>query len=264
MIVSNVLVGRQSSLYCLLLASLCLCLGCQPSHKKPLRIATSANMQFAMQALTAAFSKQNDVECQLIVGSSGKLTAQIQQGAPYDVFASADLKYPQQVFQSGLAPSPPAIYAYGHLVVWSLQDSVCLSPDRWTDQQIRRIALAQPQTAPYGKAALQTLEYYGLKDALTPKLVYGESIGQTSQFILSQAAQVGFTARSIVMAPGQKGQGFWKAIPPQAHDPIQQGVILLKTSAETAENAEKFYAFLFSPQAQSILNTYGYTTDKEG
>ena len=201
--------------FCLVLAAAPLPWGCgRAGVPGSLTIATAANMQFAMQELADRFSADTGIACNLTVGSSGKLTAQISEGAPFDLFVSADMKYPQTLYEGGLGVSPPRAYAYGSLVIWTLSET--LEPDlgSLTQNVVQHIAIANPETAPYGKAARQALEHYGLYRAVQPKLVYGESIAQTNQFVISGAAEAGITALSAVRSPQMQGMGYWKVLDP--------------------------------------------------
>lgn len=225
-------------------------------------IATAANMQFAMRELADRFTTDTGIPCKLTVSSSGKLTAQIREGAPFDLFVSADMMYPEILFREGHADKPPAVYAYGSLVLWTLNDS--LSPHLKTleDQGVRHIAVANPKTAPYGRAALQALEHYGLHEAIKPKLVFGESIAQTNQFVLSGAAEMGFTAEAAVRSPAMQGKGRWETVDPQSYAPIAQGVLLLRTPPGKQAAALAFYEYLTSAEAMEILIKYGYSIDE--
>lgn len=223
-------------------------------------IATAANMQFAMEALSEAFTLQTGISCQLVVSSSGKLTAQIKEGAPFDLFVAANMKYPQAIQESGLALEPPVIYAYGKLVLWTLRKDLVPDLNMLATSAIRQIAIANPKTAPYGQAALESLEHKALAASVKPKLVYGESIAQANQFILTQAADVGFTAMSIVLSPKMKNQGQWVAVDEESYTPIAQGVVLLKNTAPKVELARQFYLFLSTAKAKEILEDFGYQT----
>lgn len=231
---------------------------CQSSPSERLTIATAANMQFAMEEITRAFTEQTGIECETIVGSSGKLTAQIREGAPFDVFVSADMKYPAVLFEDQLTAAAPEVYAYGQLVLWSLADTLTPSVDQLATEAIRHIALANPQTAPYGAAAVEVLRHHRLYDRVVHKLVFGESIAQVNQFISSQAAEVGFTAQAVVMSPAMQGKGHWRAVDTASYTPIAQGVVILKNQTAPPEQAQQFYDFLFSPSGKEILTTFGY------
>lgn len=225
-----------------------------------LRVAVAANAQFVMEALRTAFQQQTGVKIDAIVSSSGKLTTQIQQGAPYDVFLSADMHYPQTLHQQKLTTAAPMAYAYGSLVLWTLTD-LPLSADLRVLQNpaVRHIALANPATAPYGEAAVSLLKHRKQFDAAKARLVYGESIAQVNQYVLSGAVEVGITAKSVVLDPNLKQRGHWIDLPPPGYTPIAQGVVVLKRST-LPKVAAQFVQFLRSPAARRILHQYGYRT----
>ncbi|WP_236974312.1 molybdate ABC transporter substrate-binding protein [Membranihabitans maritimus] len=235
---------------------------CRETGSAPLTIATAANMQFAMKALTEDFTNKTGIECDLIIGSSGKLTAQIKEGAPFDLFVSANMKYPQAIYEAGLANNFPEIYARGRLVLWTMSDKISPKIPSLSSRDIKHIALANPMTAPYGQAASEALQYYDLLDEISTKLVYGESISQTNQFITSGSAELGFTAMSVVLSPQMKNKGKWIEIPSKTYSPINQGVILIKRNSTNGENAKKFYNFIFSDSAKEILKGFGYNVDE--
>lgn len=222
-------------------------------------VAVAANMQFAMQSLTRNFTKETGIQCNLVVSSSGKLTAQIKVGAPYDLFVSADMKYPETLYKAGLALEKPKIYAYGKLVLWSMDKSIKPSLKTLQSHEIKHIACANPKTAPYGLATIQVLKYKGIYNSVKSKLVYGESISQTNQFITSKSAQIGFTAKSVVLSPEMKGKGSWIELNPSSYTPIAQGVIIVKQDQAEEISARKFYSYLFSAQAKKILKNFGYS-----
>ncbi|GAB3743124.1 molybdate ABC transporter substrate-binding protein [Spirosoma lituiforme] len=227
-----------------------------------LRVAVAANAQFVMEPLREAFQKQSGVQIESIVSSSGKLTTQIQQGAPFDVFLSADMEYPNALHQQGLTTSQPIVYAYGSLVLWTLSE-LPLSADLRVLQNplVRHIALANPETAPYGAAAVSLLKYRKMLASLQPRLVYGESIAQVNQYVLSGAAEVGFTAKSVVLDPALKGRGHWIDLPPPGYSPIAQGVVVLKRT-DQPKAAQQFVQFLKTLAARRLLQQYGYRTPK--
>lgn len=232
--------------------------GCSSGANQKLTIAASANMQYAIHELVLAFSNKTGIQCEVIVSSSGKLTAQIVAGAPYDVFVSADMKYPMILFNKGLTTAEPEIYAEGKLVLWSVHDEINPSIEILTNSQIKHIALANPKTAPYGSAAMEVMDYYQITDSVKPKLVYGESISQTSRFITSGAAQIGFTAKSVVLSPHVNKQGKWIEIKSNTYKPIAQGVVVLNNRREYTQHAKKFQDFLLSSTGIEILNKFGY------
>ena len=225
---------------------------------QPLRVAVAANAQFVMEQVKTAFQKKTGLMVETIVNSSGKLTTQIQQGAPYDVFLSADVEYPQTLHKQGLTVEAPVVYAYGSLVLWTMSD-LPLSADLTilSDPAIHHVAIANPATAPYGEAAVSFLKQKKLLDQVQPKLVYGESIAQVNQYILSGAAEVGFTAKSVVLDPSLAKRGHWVDLPTSGYAPIAQGVVILKRTALPKE-ARQFVQFLRSPAARRILQQFGY------
>ncbi len=228
--------------------------------KGNLTIATAANVQFAMRELIRTFTQETGIKCHMILSSSGKLTAQINAGAPFDVFVSADVKYPQELYENGLTQEPPEIYAYGKLVIWSFNEPIDSSFERLASEKIQHIAIANPKTAPYGAAAVEALKHYGVYQMTKEKLVFGESIAQTNQFIFSQSANLGFTSKSVVLSTSMKGRGYWMEVEEAAYSPLAQGVVVIKRpeANQAEEDAEKFYKFLFSKKAKSILVDFGY------
>lgn len=245
-----------------MVVSLCF-FNCDQPKSDQLKIATSANMQFAIKEIIKSFSETTGIKCQTIVSSSGKLTAQIKEGAPYDLFVSADMKFPNELFQQGFTIGEPKIYAQGRLVFWTKKNNIDLSISAIKQNKtIRHLAMANPKIAPYGKAALEVLNHYQLFQELESKLVYGESISQVNQFINSQVADLGFTSKSIVLSPQMKGKGKWREIDPTIYSPISQGVVSLKSDSNKEKLAEKFSDFLFSSKGKEILNTFGYSTEQ--
>ncbi|MCB0667977.1 MAG: molybdate ABC transporter substrate-binding protein [Saprospiraceae bacterium] len=225
-----------------------------------LAIAVAANMQFAMDELVQAFTEETGIQCKVTISSSGKLTAQIKQGAPFDVFVSANMKYPNVIYESGLAEVPPKVYAHGKLVLWTMKDGIDPSPDILPWDEIRHIAMANPETAPYGEAALDVIKDLNQFEKIRSKLVYGESIAQTNQFIITESAEIGFTAMSVVMSPQLKNKGKWVEIQSTLHRPIEQGVLVINREGQTGDQGRKFYDFLSSERAKKILESYGYNT----
>ncbi len=235
---------------------------CNQEDKSKLTVATAANMKFAMHELVKEFQEDTGIESEIIVGSSGKLTAQIKEGAPYDLFVSADMKFPNTLFENDLTIDKPQIYAYGSLVIWTLNTQLKADFESFLKKQVNHIALANSKTAPYGRAAIEVLKNKNLLEPLKSKFVYGESVAQTNQFIISYAAEIGFTAKSIVLSPNMKGKGNWKDVDPNLYSPIKQGVVILKNRDVHLEEAEKFQQFLFSDKGKEILNKFGYLTEK--
>lgn len=243
---------------CLLLLAITI-ISCHTEHKNKLVIATSSNMQFAMEELMEAFTSETSIPCAIILNSSGKLTAQINEGAPFDIFFSADLKFAAELFDSGLTTSSPKIYAYGSLVLWSWSDGITPSIELLATDRIKRIAIANPKTAPYGQASMSFLKNHKLLEEINDKIVFGESISQTNQFVISKAAEIGITAKSVVMAPALKNRGKWIDLGKEDYDPIPQSVIIIKREGGNLSWAEEFERFVFSNKGKNILEGYGYT-----
>lgn len=237
--------------------------GCTDGEKNTkVRIAAAANMQYAMRAIVKQFENESGIKCDLIIGSSGKLTAQITEGAPYDIFVSADMKYPLALSSAGLTHEPPQSYGYGQLVLWTTIEGLQPSIALLKENSIHHIALANPQIAPYGKAAIEVLNHYGLYDNLDHKLVYGESVSQTNQFISSKSAELGFTAAAVVLSPQLRDKGSWIPLDSASYKPIQQGAVLIKRDQTHLADIKEFYAYLFSQEAKLLLKNYGYLTDE--
>lgn len=238
---------------------LLLVVGCSEPPPQPLTIAASANVHYALDSLVSVFEEQYGVSCEIVVSSSGKLTAQIAKGAPYDIFLSADMRYPYSLYEEGYVKHEPVVYGLGSLVLWSFHTTD--AEDLWqvlTAEATRSIAIANPKTAPYGRATLQTLEALGLEEQVGEKLIYGESISQVNHFITSGAAEIGFTAKSVVLAPGVDPKGYWLEVSPEHYTPIAQGMVIVDHDGYEVPAALDFYRFMLSPTAQSILRYYGY------
>lgn len=234
-------------------------LGCKQGHQTKLLIATAASAKFPMNKLIEEFTKKKGVECELIVSSSGKLTAQIIEGAPYHLFISADMKYPNVLFEKKLS-NEPTIYAYGKLVLWTANKNINPSLDGLTKEEIKHIAIPNPKIAPYGEVAVEVLKYYNIYDKVEKKLVYGENVSQTNQFILSGAAELGFTSKSTVLSDEIKGKGNWIELPRASYSPIAQGAVMLKSTNKLETTAQAFLDFLSSSEGQAILEEFGYIT----
>ncbi|HET7833727.1 MAG TPA: molybdate ABC transporter substrate-binding protein [Gallionella sp.] len=226
----------------------------------PLAVAAVADAKYAFDDLAAEFKKESGIEVQGIFGSTGKIAAQVQNGAPYDVFLSDDMEHPEALYQDGLAVTRPKVYAYGVLVLWTKKElDLGRTVAMLGDTDVWKVAIANPKLASYGLAALKALENAGLSTTVVPKLIYGESVIQVAQFIDSGVADIGFVAKSQVVASKMAGQGKWLAVPEGSYDAIAQGVVVLKHGAETQySEVEKFMEFLFTPKARAIFEKYGY------
>ena len=225
-----------------------------------LHVAVAANAQFVANKLKEAFKKETGIDAELTTSSSGKLTAQIEQGAPFNVFLSADMKYPEELYSKGLTTNKPQVYAYGTLVLWTLKN-INLTSDLsiLSNRNVQKIAIANPKLAPYGEAAVQALTKRNLLSRVQQKVVYGESIAQVNQYLLSGAADVAFTAKSVVLDSAVSNKGKWIEVSPKWYNPIAQGVVIIRQSdAKQMSAANKFYQFLFSKKAKDIFIKYGY------
>jgi molybdate transport system substrate-binding protein len=250
---------RNRTFFSVALGSFLAFAACRPSEPVRLRVATSANMQFAMQEIVRAFTDSTGIGVEMVVGSSGKLTAQIREGAPFHVFVSADMDYPAALAAAGRTLGPPAVYTTGRLVCWTSGPEKKL-PFGLADlagNAYRHIAIANPKTAPYGRAAVAALQHAGVYEQVRTKLVYGESIAQVNQFVRSGAADIGITALSVVVFGETAGEGQWALVDTTAYPAIEQGVVLLDSPAAILPAARRFRAFLFSDTVRAHLNRTG-------
>lgn len=243
-----------------LICAVALCMPCGYAWAEPLTVAVAANVKYAFDDLAAEFKKETGMEARGVFGASGKIVAQVKSGAPFDVFLSADTESPEALYRERLASSAPRVYAYGVLVLWTRKNiDLGKGVAAVNDPSVQKIAIANPRLAPYGRAAIKALDGAGLGKTVEPKLVYGESISQTLQFADSGAADIGFVAKSLVVAPEMAGKGRWVEVPKASYDPIAQAVVVLKHGTETQSGAaQKFVDFLFTREARAIFEKYGY------
>lgn len=219
-------------------------------------------MQYAMEDLVKAFSQQSGIPCEMVIGASGKLTSQIIEGAPFDLFVAADTKYPEEIYQNDLALMPPRIYGYGTLVLWTTNPNITPEVSILDSDNVEHIAIANPKIAPYGIAAMELMRNHNLLEKVQHKFVYGESIAQTNQFIVSGNAEIGFTAKSVVLYDDLKALGKWVVPDTSLYTPIAQAVVLLKSTELQEKKAKEFQEFLFSDAAKKILENFGYSVVK--
>jgi len=227
--------------------------------QQKITVAVAANMQYTIEAIKTRYHLTDPTEISVVVGSSGQLAQQILHGAPFDIFISADTSFPQRIAQASLAVAPPRVYAQGVLVLWSVRKDILPKPDMalLMAPGITHIAIANPVTAPYGSAAQYILKKYNIYDAVAAKLVTGESITQTSQFIATGAADIGFTAKSIVISDAMKGKGVWVELNRNDYPPIEQAAVLIRQPVANPA-AARFYDFLFSAKSKAIYQQFGY------
>ncbi len=226
-----------------------------------LSVAAASNLVYVLDELNAAFRRSApDVALTVATGASGNLVAQISHGAPFDVFLSADLEYPRALIKAGqAAPASLVTFAVGRLVLGTTRPDLDVSSLAAVaaDPAVRRIAIAQTETAPYGRAARQALQSAGLWSAIQPRLVTGENITQTAQFVETGNADAGLVALSLVLSPRLRTQGRWTEIPASLFAPLAQGAVIT-TRGTVNPGATRYLAFLQSPEARKILERFGY------
>lgn len=228
-------------------------------EKSEIVVAVSSNLQYAIKEIVEQFENETGLTCQLVIGSSGKLTAQIMEGAPYHIFISADMKYPGELYENGKTLQPPYLYAFGKLVLWTMNNKLNLSFEELEEDKVVHIAIPNPEIAPYGRAALEALTNQGLINHVEKKLVYGESISQVNQYITSQAAEVGITSMSSVLSNELKGKGKWIELDSLSYTPIAQGLVVIEQDFGNQNNLFTFYEFLTSESSKGILRSFGYS-----
>jgi len=223
-------------------------------------VAAAANMKYAVTDIAKAFTAESGIGVKIITGASGKLTQQIMSGAPYDAFLSADVEYPAKLANGGFTTTPSQVYAYGTLILWSdtgvdLSKGVAIV----ADPSVKKIAVANPKTAPYGTEAMNAMKYYKVADDAASKIVTAESISQVGSYVTTKAVDVGFMAKSIVLSPEMKNVGKWVEVDPKAYNTIDQAMVGLKNgSPENQIAAKKFLRYMSSPKALAILKASGY------
>ncbi|MGQ7946192.1 molybdate ABC transporter substrate-binding protein [Flavobacterium sp. WC2509] len=230
--------------------------------QQKITIVAAANLKIALDSIATVFKKENPtIDAQVAYGASGKLFEQISNSAPFDLFFSADMDYPNELKKKKLTTSEVKMYAIGKLAIWSKKtDPNKRKINSLLDANIHKISIANPTTAPYGEKATESLKFYKIYDNVKSKLVFGENITQTSQFVTTGAADIGIIALSLVLTPNMiKEGGKHYIIPQKSHAPLEQGCVLLKHAQGNA-SATKFYNFISSKKAVAILKYYGYDT----
>jgi molybdate transport system substrate-binding protein len=226
------------------------------------RVAAAADLKFAMTELATQFEKQSGTKLDVTYGSSGNFLTQIQNGAPFDLFFSADSDYPKKLEDADLTePGTLREYAIGHIVIWTPNESgINPAKDGWQcllDPRVKKIAIANPEHAPYGRAALAAMKKGDIYERVKDKLVYGENISQAAEFVQSGNAQVGIVALSLAMSPAMKNGNRWE-IPPDSYPPLKQTAVLLKAS-KNKDAARQLLDFVSGSQGQEILKRSGFT-----
>jgi molybdate transport system substrate-binding protein len=226
-----------------------------------LNIAVAANVSYAIKDIKSAFLKQNpSIKLNIILGGSGSLTAKILHNAPYDIFMSANMMYPISLYKSKYAITKPKVYAQGGLAILSKKNiDLTKKLNILLDTNIKKIAIANPKTAPYGVATIEALKKIKIFNNIKHKIIYGESISQTLLYTL-KACDIGIVAKSLLYSPQLsylKQNKNWKSIDNKLFTPIDQGIVILKRAKNNID-AIKFYDFIFSKKAKNIFKKYGY------
>jgi molybdate transport system substrate-binding protein len=230
-------------------------------------VAAAADLIYAMNEIAANFRKVSGCEVRVSTGSSGNFLTQIENGAPFDVFFSADIEYPKTLEAQGLAePGSTYLYAVGRIVLWVRNDSrldVGKGLEVLRDASIQKIAIANPQHAPYGRAAEEALRKAGVYEAVHDRLVLGENIAQAAQFVQSGNANAGILALSVAISPGFKNMGRYWTIPEALHTPIRQGAVDIRGS-RNPQGAQALLAYIKRPEAAALLERYGFIPPDKG
>ncbi len=220
-------------------------------------IAAAADLRFALDSIVTEFGHANRID--VVYGSSGKLYEQISNSAPFDIYFSADMNYPKLLENKGLTASELYFYGIGRLVLWSKNPKTSLSMHTLTDNSIRKIAIANPKHAPYGERAVEALQHYQIYESAKNKLVFGENISQTAQFVASGAADIGVVALSLVLSPNMKRiNANYFLIPEESHTPLLQAAVITRHGRDKAL-AFEFLEFVKKPQSQEILLHFGFS-----
>jgi len=231
------------------------------SWSQEIAVAAASDLQFALPEIASRFEKEMGKKVKISFGSSGNFFAQLQNGAPFDVFFSANLDFPKKLEAAGLTEAGSYYeYATGKLVLWVLNDSkLDISPGLQSllNPAIRKIAIANPQHAPYGQAAVAAMQHEGVYEKVSGKLVLGENISQTASFIVAGAADIGIVAQSLALGPTMKNTGRYVEVPASDYPPIRQACVVLKSSSNKAA-AQEFVNFMKKPATRDLLRSYGF------
>ncbi len=232
-----------------------------PDAGRQITVAAAADLTFVFKDVAARFEKQTGIDVRLSFGSSGSFFAQIQNGGPYDIFFSADARYPQQLESAGLVePGTLYVYARGKIALFALKGSsvdVARGLGVLTEPAVRKISIADPEHAPYGRAAVAALRHDELYDKVRDKLVLGENISQAAQFVVSGGADVGIVALSLALSPTMKDQGKFFVIPESSYPPIDQAAVILNSS-RNKDAARQFLDFVRQPEIAGLMRSYGF------
>ena len=244
----------------------CLCLAIPHGRAEELSVAAAADLTYCLPDLNAAFKKMHpDAVVKVSNGSSGNFFAQIRNGAPFDIFLSADMNYPRELIKAGLADEANLVqYAVGRIVLWTTDPKIDLSRGLSVLRDaalVKKLAIANPDHAPYGRAAKAALEHENLWSEVKSRVVYGENIAQTAQFVETGNAQAGMVALSLVKSPRLEKVGRYYEIPTDIYPALEQGAVLLKQGARNPL-PKQYLEFLRSAEARQIFDRYGFALAK--
>ena len=237
--------------------------GAQRGRDREVVVAAAADLKFALDEILEAFrGRHPDIQVRVTYGSSGNFFAQLSNRAPFDIYFSADVDYPRQLIAQGLASKDTEfLYAVGRIVVWAPSRSTIdlerLGIQALLDPSVRKVAIANPQHAPYGRAAVAAMKTLGVYDQVQERFVYGENIAQTAQFIHTGAADIGIIALALALAPALRDEGRYWEIPFEAYPRMDQGGVILPW-AKDREAAQALRTFVLGPEGKAILRAYGF------
>ena len=226
-------------------------------------IAAAANLRYVLEEIKTRYLDDNpNASIQITYGASGTLTQQIINGAPFDLFLSADTVFPTKIKEEGLASGEVKTYCYGRVAMWSASLDVSKGINTVLSSKVKKIAIANPATAPYGENTVAALKKRKLYDKIIKKIVWGENISQTAQFAFSGNVEIGFIALSLALAPEMKDKGSYYVLPEEICPPIQQAAVLVKGREKNGE-AAKFLEYMKSPECKAVWEKYGYSVNYE-
>ncbi|MCX6246693.1 MAG: molybdate ABC transporter substrate-binding protein [Bacteroidetes bacterium] len=226
-------------------------------------IAAAADLRFVMDELSNEFRKANPgISVEVIYGSSGNLYQQIVNQAPFDIFFSADISYPKKLDSLNLAGTKPKLYAIGHLVMWSAKLDVSKGIELVTGIEVKKIAIANPRVAPYGKRAMECLKYYRVESQVKDKIVEGENVSQAAQFVLTGNAEVGLIALSLALSPEMKAKGTYYTMDEKSYAKLEQAYVIIRKS-ETKMDVLRFVQFIETEKSRKLFSKYGFKLPDE-
>lgn len=228
------------------------------ANSQSITIAAAADLRYALNEIKLEFLKKNpNVKIDIIYGSSGNLYQQIINKAPYDIYFSADIVFPKKIDSLKLCSTKPKLYAIGFLVLWTSKLDITKGINLLLDDKVKKIAIANPKHAPYGKRAIEFLKYYNFFESVKNKFVEGENISQAAQFVLTGNVEVGIIALSIALSPEMSNKGKYILLDEKSYSPLEQSYVVLKNSEKKAD-VMKFYNYIETAEAKKILSKYGF------